>query len=708
MAELAPEGPEGTRRACDQCRSRKVTSPIRCDKGTVPCSNCRATQRECSTTGLGQKPREVRQRVMVSNQYERKIDHLAARLTGIDEKLGKISTYLSRSDAQSSSSAPSYSYTGATTPSNFCKTSPSDGGNDLAFEGSSSMTAQAMSAGKFLEQAVTSTPLGQQANPDIQNALASLQQIVHMQDRKGISQEAMFTHQRSIPVGGINQLSMPPTEVVLRLLRDIQVTPPITFVTSCSFIPLDYFIESCRKVFFALEDYTISVFVIVNVGLYYIFQEKSLVDDRQSGEYLKYHYLCRDNLETALSNWPLLQLPSKEMVEALLLGATYSIEISKFTLGYQLNSAAATMCQTLGWHRLGDVENDETNTKSSIFWFCYMMDKGLSLRFGRSSVMQDWDISAPRRFGTKDLPAPWKDMLNAWIKTGSVLGEVYEKLYSPAAMTQQLEQQVETARFLVENMKDHWKVLERVSAAVMKEAGTEDGKPRERRTMSLDMILKSGQVSHLASLTLIYRAIPSAPGLPSTFNAECIEAARMAFSCHEDCMKLASDSRFSTLGYLHWTILYAPFTPFTVLFCYVIETSNIEDLQRLAQFVTSLKPVLEVSPAIDKFHRLCKVLHHVAAVYVEAKARTQQDHDMIAAGNDFDMYFSQLGVVAGQQSAETLVSGGEFGQGLYQPPALETWFTGNRSIMGMMEEDLLDFDLFDDDHAEWSSTMVSR
>ena len=210
------------------------------------------------------------------------------------------------------------------------------------------------------------------------------------------------------------------------------------------------------------------------------------------------------------------------------------------------------MCQTLGWHRLEDVENDESDTKSSIFWFCYMMDKGLSLRFGRNSVMQDWDISAPRRFGNIDLSAPWKDMLNAWIKTGSVLGEVYEKLYSPAATTRQPEQQVETARLLVEKMKQQWKVLEKVSAAVMEDAGIEEGKPREQRNMSLDMILKSGQVSHLSSLTLIYRAIPSAPGFPSTFNAECIEAARMAFSCHEECTKLTSDSRFATLGYLHW------------------------------------------------------------------------------------------------------------------------------------------------------------
>jgi hypothetical protein len=93
----------------------------------------------------------------------------------------------------------------------------------------------------------------------------------------------------------------------------------MAFITSCSFITVEYFIESCRNVYFATEDYSIAVFIIVNAGLYYLFQEKSITD-AQNGEFLEYHHLCRDNLETALSNWPLLQHSNKEMIEALLLG----------------------------------------------------------------------------------------------------------------------------------------------------------------------------------------------------------------------------------------------------------------------------------------------------------------------------------------------------------------------------------------------------
>lgn len=89
---------------------------------------------------------------------------------------------------------------------------------------------------------------------------------------------------------------------------------------SCSFITIEDFTESCRKVYFATEDYSIAIFIIVNAGLYYLFQEKSIIDESKSEEYLKYHYLCRDNLETALANLPLLLPPRREMVEALLLG----------------------------------------------------------------------------------------------------------------------------------------------------------------------------------------------------------------------------------------------------------------------------------------------------------------------------------------------------------------------------------------------------
>ena len=216
------------------------------------------------------------------------------------------------------------------------------------------------------------------------------------------------------------------------------------------------------------------------------------------------------------------------------------------------------MCQTLGWHRLQVTGDEAGDTKSAAFWFCYMLDKGLSLRFGRTSLMQDWDVSVPREFGNSNLAGPWKNIINVWIRTGGILGETYEHLYSPTALARPTEQRIETAGLLVEKMKQLWKELEELStvlkqeSVMMSKAFMGDAKDKESRSMTLDMILKSGKVGHLSSLTLIYRAVPSAPGFPSTFNAECIETARMAFKCHEECMQLTSSSLFAKAGYLHW------------------------------------------------------------------------------------------------------------------------------------------------------------
>ncbi|KAB5572543.1 hypothetical protein GE09DRAFT_1170639 [Coniochaeta sp. 2T2.1] len=584
-----------------------------------------------------------------------------------------------------------------------CETPSIDEDTDGTFEGNSSMTAHTMFASEFLEQAVTSTSFGQKMSPNMRNALASLRQMVQLQGRQTDSHENKLVHQKPVP-RGLSQLPLPPTELVVKLLRDIKGRQSITFMRDCVFITVDSFTDYCRKVFFATEEYSTALFIIVNAGLYFLFQEKLVMDASAKKDYLEYHHLCRDNLETALASLPLIMPPKRETVEALLLGVTYSISNSKFTLAWQLNSAAAAMCQALGWHRLQPSEVDETSdSRLASFWFCYMQDKSLSLRFGRTSIIRDLEITTPRRFGNiTHMSEPWRHVTALWIQTGSVLGDTYDHLYSPEALARPQEARVETARHLADRRKQLFKGLQQISAALKADAGVTipgraDSRDQDFQLMMVDMIIKSAEVSHLACLTLIYRALPSSPGVASSFNIECLEAARLAFHRHEDCMDLTSDNFFAKAGYLRWTLLYDTFAPLVVLFCHVIETSDHDDLQRLCRFTSSLEAVASLSLAMERFHRTCKVLYQVAALYVEAKAQSceQKDVDMSIIGNDFDMYLSQLGFISPQPHP---VSGSMPlpTSGMPSPDQtsvqLGDWFSGNNYIMGLMEEDLLDFD----------------
>lgn len=162
--------------------------------------------------------------------------------------------------------------------------------------------------------------------------------------------------------------------------------------------------------------------------------------------------------------------------------------------------------------------------------------------------------------------------------------------------------------------------------------------------------------------------------------------------------------------------------PFIVIFCHIIETSDVADLHRLRDFIASLEPTCAVSEGIDKLHRLFSVLHSVAMLYVEAKSKANssepQDTDMAPIGNEFDVYLSALGFMPVEGDSATM-SAAAAGGALPTPPVtaggggrafgsatttttanavamnqtsqLGDWFSGNRYMMGLLEEDLSQF-----------------
>ncbi|KAL2183603.1 hypothetical protein L209DRAFT_759267 [Thermothelomyces heterothallicus CBS 203.75] len=705
------EGDTTAKRACDQCRLRK----IRCDKES-PCSNCRTANRTCSSTGAGQRPKEARQRVLISTQYERKIDYFESRLANIENMLRELTVSIhSRSPSMSVSAADSAPAGPVSNASPAAADSTDivygiDHDDDAvsAFEGDSSMTAQTVFASEFLENTVTRT-LPPDLEPDMQSALSSLQQIVSMQNRPS-PHESRFVNAKPLPKGGLRDLPMPPAHVVVAALREAKDAGLASFATICTFVAAENFAERCSKVYFATEDFSLMSWGVVNAGLYFLLQEKaSLAEGPQRTQLLEYQSLCRDNLETALTNLPLLMPARKESIELLLLGAIYAIEISKFSLARDLNTKAATLCQNLGYHRMSGGGAD-TAAKAVLFWSAYLLDKALSIRSGRAPVIQDYDITVRRGLGDGiDLPdTSWRVVLNQWISYADFLGRAYEQLYSPAALARPQESRAESARQLVQTMLDLAKEQEplmRHTREKMRGVKFDANSP-----FPMDMAILGDELMHWSALTLVYRAIPSPPGSPSTFNQECIHAARQAFACHQEYMEMAGDSLAVRAGCIRWNIIYVPFTPVIILFCHIVETSDEADLRRLADFVESLQPVCDASEAVAKFHRICQVLHNVASLCIRAKAQRQQephmrDEDMAIVGDNIDMYLSQLGFMpqfggAGGAGGNTPPAGAQFGGGMAaaglgvaaHASELGNWFSGNTHILGLLEEDLSEFE----------------
>lgn len=167
---------------------------------------------------------------------ERKIDNFEARFTGIEEMLRNLTTSLncdvvsrpshatSLNDANKNIAGAADRNTAHEESSPFMtKAVAGEEKSEQMFEGNSSMTAHVAFASDFLEQAATSASLGRQLSPEIQNALKTMQRITCLhRDRECVSYESKFSHRKVLPTGGLSQSPLPPTDIVLNLLREIK------------------------------------------------------------------------------------------------------------------------------------------------------------------------------------------------------------------------------------------------------------------------------------------------------------------------------------------------------------------------------------------------------------------------------------------------------------------------------------------------------
>lgn len=127
------------------------------------------------------------------------------------------------------------------------------------------------------------------------------------------------------------------------------------------------------------------------------------------------------------------------------------------------------MCQSLGYHRLSalkDDSEDDRNAKMHAFWFIYTMDKNLSLRLGRASTIQDWDISIPYPTLTNDRPVKGEGLASYWVCLARIQGQTYEQLFSPAAFMKSEAERVEIATRLVSSLNESLGFRQKVSRLI--------------------------------------------------------------------------------------------------------------------------------------------------------------------------------------------------------------------------------------------------
>ena len=160
------------------------------------------------------------------------------------------------------------------------------------------------------------------------------------------------------------------------------------------------------------------------------------------------------------------------------------------------------------------------------------MDRGLSLNFGRSPSLQNYDVTTTRItlaqvHGNHDL-----FFCSVGVELAYIQGDVYEQLYSGRAQSESANVKAQRARVLADRMirlnhqllsvsEFHRKKGPELFADTFQLDNHDD-------TMAMDLIDGFGLIlqSHLA---LIYRTIRSTRGdSPLHFSDECVTASRAA------------------------------------------------------------------------------------------------------------------------------------------------------------------------------------
>ncbi|KAI8291539.1 putative transcriptional regulatory protein [Colletotrichum sp. SAR11_57] len=605
---------------------------------------------------------------LVEQENERKIDQIDRRLetvirllhdmkvnpsagtTSSDRSGGMMGTPPTEGMSLFSQDGPP---TSTNTPSSHAL--QADEESSAVVEGESSLAAHSVFATEFLQKVVSTKSL-QDSSLDLGETLEALSQIVTALKQQPVAGEMTYPHAKPVQRQRIQGLELPPIQKAVNTIRVAKSQRLSGMAWIYDFLPTRRFPDLCLNVYFS-ENHSEYDFITVNGGLYSLFTDYAAqISPEDKKEYQEYARMCRTNLETSLSNLPLHLPASADVIVALLFGTFHAVEISKPSLAWTLASKASELCQTVGYHRVECLKNTKDDGKPRVrgmhwhqflFWNVYYIDKSLSLRLGRASTIPDWHITMPEPSLEDPLEDPLLPYYVLWIHTAKCQGKIYEMLYSPDSMAQPYHVRQTRVHELVSMLHD---VETRTQEANAKWGD------RAREMVEgafVDFCLISDSVLRLSMLTMVYRAAPRAEGSPTTFSPECIKAARAALEKHQE------------------TIMFAPFIPFIVLFCQVIETQDQQDLARLHGFILFLQEANTLSDAAHKMHRLFQVLYSVALRFVEFRTSTPQAQQTQASA-EMDAYLAALGFPA---------KGGNGGN-----QQLEDFLYSNQAMMDLLQE----------------------
>ncbi|KAL2857057.1 hypothetical protein BJY01DRAFT_242460 [Aspergillus pseudoustus] len=295
------------------------------------------------------------------------------------------------------------------------------------------------------------------------------------------------------------------------------------------------------------------------------------------------------------------QPPSLSLLQAILSGASLVQLLGEPSRSWYLTGVACRMLVALGYHQLSQtyLESDEAYEIRHCVHWCYYMDKPLSMLLVRPSSLPRLRCQ-PSNLVREDASNP----LSLKVKVLSRLAHVQDRYLDILFQTQQSDGND------LPGVVDSFRMeLSSISADIVKYRTLHASTPVwESEWDAVDFTFFSIATTVLRLNSLVLH--------DNTYQEECVGYARNALSSMQACHRHLSGTFTVSTDSLIWTVLLYPLTPFFVLFCNVVASSNVADLHLLKETTLTISNVPDqrtfgsnLQHLLSRLIALCSGLH---------------------------------------------------------------------------------------------------
>ncbi|KAF8424833.1 fungal-specific transcription factor domain-containing protein, partial [Tirmania nivea] len=316
-----------------------------------------------------------------------------------------------------------------------------------------------------------------------------------------------------------------------------------------------------------------------------------------------------------LDDTSILLKPRLLNIQALMTMAAVANESSRPELCWMLVCNACSLAKAMGLHRNytpNDLTTGEISERNYVFWTLYIMDKSLSLTFGRPSSFSDYDIDkVPPAYDTAN---PLWDLYIAWIEAAQIQSEIHVRLYSAQAVKISHGERQRTVVDLDRRLGEWWTKYGVLLGRRFREERFERG-----------YIMTELVFCYHNTMIMIHR-VNTGKAAEGGDNQKmvCLEHARRGINLVRDTISHKTALAGSSL--MMWLFSYYPFTAFFILFSNIIRYPHLatsKDDYKLLKFVVDFLESHKYSHAgAAKLFPVSQSFLQIAARFVDPAPQT--------------------------------------------------------------------------------------